>query len=241
MSMLKKLKGLFIKESNDQTDLPMTDDSSNLPPDTSNMPPATIKLDLSVDTADKANLIAQVQPVTNTPQPGVVTDKYVDMVLEALEKNNLPSFDYLEFRHIVRLSETSNVDEKTRFESALTYAKSMGKTAAQLMEDAKHYVQIIDREVQQFDQTVLQQITTEVGGIEQKMQEILDGIAAKEAKILALQAEIQQEQQVVDALKLQAAQTVGDIDTQKNHFKVSSEAIQLQILEDMQKIQNYSL
>lgn len=227
------------QQQGDSSNLPLADDTNNAPP----VVPTTLHWDLSVDTDDKKDLPqTQQTPPQSTPLTtiqGVVSDKYLDDLMDVLEKHNLPGFDYLEFRHVVNLSESGGSDEKTRYGSALTLAKAMGRTPDQLLEDARHYLSILQQENQNFSQNVLLSITQQIGYIEKKINEVLADINAKEAQILALQTAIKDNEKAIEALKIEASAVASQIETNKANFSASCDSVLQQIEADIFKIEKY--
>ena len=63
-------------------------------------------------------------------------EKSLDFLVQALESNNLPGFDYLEFKRAVLQLQEINLDEPTAYKSAVTTAATLGITKEKLLETA---------------------------------------------------------------------------------------------------------
>ncbi|MEL6868102.1 MAG: hypothetical protein AAFP19_27010 [Bacteroidota bacterium] len=95
--------------------------------------------------------------------------KSVEFLTKALEKNNLPGFDYIEFKQSLGALSEMAMDESTAFKSAFATASTMGLTKAKLLETAQHYLKIIMREKTQFEAAMQKQMAHRV---ESKLQEV---------------------------------------------------------------------
>lgn len=69
--------------------------------------------------------------------------KFVELLLKAIESNNIEGFDYLEYKNSLRSIENVIPDEGVRFKSAFEMAKTMGMTKAKLVESANHYLGVL--------------------------------------------------------------------------------------------------
>ena len=52
--------------------------------------------------------------ISDTPSPGKINDKFLNVLFSAIEKNNQEGFDYLEFRNSLQSLKEMNMDEATR-------------------------------------------------------------------------------------------------------------------------------
>ncbi|MBK7338395.1 MAG: hypothetical protein IPJ00_20570 [Saprospirales bacterium] len=61
-------------------------------------------------------------------------------MIKALEKSNLPGFDYIEYKQsLASLAEMVELDERTRYKSALASAMAFGLNKDKLLGSADHY------------------------------------------------------------------------------------------------------
>ena len=97
-------------------------------------------------------------------QPGKVTAKFNDILFSALEKNNLPGVDYLEYRQSLQSLEKMPMEEKVRYQSAFAMAQTMGATPAKLIESAGHYINVLKGEESKFEQALANQEASKVQG-----------------------------------------------------------------------------
>lgn len=118
-------------------------------------------------------------------------------LMKALESNNLPGFDYIEFKQSLGALVSMNMDEGTAFKSAFATASTMGLTRQKLLESATHYKQILQKEKGQFDIALKNRLQQRVGAkleenkrhearlkqIEDQMKRLQDEIGQVKAKI----------------------------------------------------------
>ena len=64
-------------------------------------------------------------------------DKSMEYLTSALAKNNLPGFDYLEFKQSLGALASLNMDEATAYKSAFATASTVGLTKEKLLKDRR--------------------------------------------------------------------------------------------------------
>jgi len=152
---------------------------------------------------------------------GQVTDKFMSILLAAMDKNNLEGFDYLEFKQALKNLENMPMDEKTRYQSAFAMAKTMNVTPEHLVKTAGHYVAILQQEEQKFGQALTAQRSKQIGGREQQMADLEKGIKAKAEQIKRLTEEIEADQKTLATMKKEISGAVVKVETTKNNFIAS--------------------
>ena len=63
---------------------------------------------------------------------GPLDQRSANMIINTLEKNNLPGFDYLEYKQSLEGLSKMNMDEATAFQSAFVTASTLGLTKEKL-------------------------------------------------------------------------------------------------------------
>ena len=134
MSMLKKLKGIFIEESQDNLD--------DIPKASK---PSPKSMGASGTPASEQSKLASMDKTPGTPD-----NKFTEMLFKAIEENNLEGFDYLEFKQSLQSLKKVETDEVKRFQSAFAMASTMGLTKSKLFESAKHYASVLGAEEKKF-------------------------------------------------------------------------------------------
>lgn len=176
---------------------------------------------------------------SDAPSPGKVNDKFLNVLFSAIEKNNQEGFDYLEFRNSLQSLKEMNMDEVTRFKSAMAMAKSMGASLATIVGSGQQYLTVLKTEQGKFDEAMKNQRSQQIGNKEQQMEEFASAVKAKEEEIKKLQAEIEQTKQKYLDLSQQIKDATRHIESTKNDFVASYESLVGQIQGDLNKIQEY--
>jgi hypothetical protein len=173
------------------------------------------------------------------PSAGKVADKFVEVLLQAMERANLPGFDYLEYKKSLQNLEKMNFDEATRFQTAFAAAQSMGVTPAQLVESAAHYLQALKTEEDKFSAALKKQQTEQVSGPEQQLQQYEQKIARQEAEIKKLQAAIEQTRKQQTELRRDIEQSRRKIHGTAADFEKTYRTIAGSIEADVEKMRRY--
>ena len=93
-----------------------------------------------------------------------VDGRSAQFLAEALTKNNLPGFDYLEFKQALQALAALNMDETTAFQSSFATASTMGLTKGKLLETANFYLKILTQEQNKFEQALQVQTKKQIAG-----------------------------------------------------------------------------
>ena len=171
---LKKLKNIFIVEdaTTPQAEQPPVKERVT-PPASSNAPTAA--------------------PI-RASAAGTVNDRFMDVLAEALQNNNIDGVDYFEFRQSLLSLSKISMDEKTRYQSAFAMAQAMGATPKQLIETAEHYLNVLKNEEHKFAQAIANQQENNIRNREADIQTLAQAIETKNKQIAQLQQEIKQHQ-----------------------------------------------
>lgn len=224
-SMLKKIKSLFVIEE----EAPKAKNESSSRSQTS--APAESKERMDVASADL--------PPSPVAAPGKVTNKFMDVLLGAMAKNNLDGFDYLEFKQSLKSLSEMPMDEKTRFQSAFAMAQTMGATPDLLINTANHYLNVLQKEEKKFEQAVDNQRKKQIGNKEKEIKQMDMLIQEKAEQIKRLTQEIEQHRKLRDKLTQQISQSAVKVETTKNNFIASYQALVSQIQADIEQINKY--
>lgn len=225
--MLKKLKSLFIVE----------DESSAKKPE---MKPGQQKA--SNPPQGKSGKSAKSKPSVNTkpdPGKGKADEKFINRLLGALEENNLKGFDYLEYKQSMQNLSGVEMDEATKFKSALAMAKTMGADSSSLLKSAQHYLAILDKEEQKFLQAFKGQQVKQVGSRNELIAQLENSIKAKTAQIEKLKKEIVDAEKNLVKTKNTIDTANAKVETTKNNFYHSYHIVRQQISDDIKKMQQY--
>jgi hypothetical protein len=220
-SMLKNLKSLFIVEEAGPRKSPPAGDASA-----------------------SANHTAAHTPVHAIPQseaghPGQVSPKFMDILFKAMEDNNPEGFDYMEFRQSLASLKKMPMDEQTRFQSAFAMAQTLGATPSKLLDSAMHYIAVLNREEQQFEQALTAQKVKQIGSKQEEIAHLEQTVQAKADQIKQLTAEIEAHQKQLGQLQKDIAQASTKVETTKNDFIASYNALVEQIQADVDSMKKF--
>ncbi|MDJ1468643.1 sister chromatid cohesion protein PDS5 [Xanthocytophaga flava] len=176
----------------------------------------------------------------NTPAvPGGVDQRIFDSLLKALEDNNQPGFDFLEFKNSLQTLATIIPDESTRYKSAYATAATMGLTVEKLVDSAKFYQGILSREKDNFDKAVVQQVDLNVTAKQKEAERLQTLIQQKAEQIKKLTEEITAHQEEMNKAQSVITEAATKIETTKNNFYVTLEAVMGQIQNDIANIERF--
>ncbi|SEL70048.1 hypothetical protein SAMN04487910_3101 [Aquimarina amphilecti] len=227
--MLKNLKSLFI-----------VDDSEEENKETSE---STEKVDVNSDKKPAASAASIPPPLPNNPvsssSEGMLDTKIVEKLLQAIEKNNLEGFDYLEYKKSLKALEKMPMDEATKYRSAFATASTMGVTLDKLLQTTNFYVGVLDKENEQFIGAFKNQFDSKVSGREREIAQFESIIKEKSEQIKKLTEEIAKHQQQIGDLKAKVEESNSKINKTQNDFKVSYSHLKAQFEEDIVKMQKY--
>ena len=165
--------------------------------------------------------------------------KSIDWLTKALEKNNLPGFDYLEYKQSLGALKSMNLDDATSFKSAFATASVVGLTKKTLLESAQHYIRVLSKEKQQFDEALGKQMELRVKQKQTEVDKLKTGIEQYRAQITELQNKITQSQQIIDQAD-EAIQTQRrKIEKTRDNFEEALKSILDQINFDIDRIGQY--
>lgn len=222
IAMFKNLKSLFIEE--DETASKKTSSPVS----------KVVKKQSSVQPSE-----APVVAESKEGAPGQVTKKFSEILLKAMEANNLDGFDYLEYKQSLKSLSKMPMDEATRYQSAFAMAQTMGATPAKLIETAQHYVSVLQNEEKKFEDALAHQTTVQIGSKKQQISKIDESIKKKREQINKLTKEIEAEQKKAEGMKNDIQQASKKVQSTKNNFIASYNALVEKINHDIQNMSKY--
>jgi len=226
--MLKKLKSLFIVE-----------DENAIEEQKEVKKQKGAKPDVSKKSQANTVKAGSNAPVKMPRSAGKADPKFVDVLLKAIEANNLDGFDYLEFKQSLQNLSNVQMDEKTKYQSAFAMAKTMGATPSKLVNSAQHYINVLKKEESKFVDALKNQTQKQVHdrekGLKQKEQTILE----KQKRIEQLQKEIEADKKSLDTDKAAINQSMAKVEATKQGFVNAYNGVLGQIQDDINKMNQY--
>ena len=228
MSMFGKLKSLFILEDDNESKKAAKKAVDN----------QETNIGKSRSTVSAKDITVNIEP-SNTPQTGKPDSKFVDILLKAVEKNNLEGFDYLEYKSSLQSLSGMDMDEETKYRSSLAMAQTMGATPEKLIKTAQHYIATLNKEKSKFQDALKGQKAKQVTGKESSIKQIEQGIAGKLKKISELQKEIENDNKKVAEMKTGINKAAAKVQKTSDSFHYAFNVVSGQILADIEKMQKY--
>lgn len=164
-------------------------------------------------------------------------DRSLGFLTEAIEKNNLPGFDYFEFKRAVVALRELQLDEATAYKSAFTTASTLGLTKEKLAETAAYYRNVVAKEKEQFDQALEKQTAAKVAGRQEDVKRLRDQIERHKAEVTRLQDEIAAYLKEIEQAEA-AVQLEGEkIEKHRSAFEKTHQALLTHLDRDIENIQ----
>ncbi|GJM31290.1 MAG: hypothetical protein DHS20C18_02910 [Saprospiraceae bacterium] len=223
--MFKNIKSLFIIEEEDQS-----------------KPTPNKKGEPHTKSAQKIpdpGLSSKTKPAPTKASPGQVKGKFTEILFKAMEQHNLDGFDYLEYKQSLKSLEKMAMDEKTRYQSAFAMAQTMGASPEKLIQTAQHYLDVLKKEENKFGKALVSQKEKQIGSKEDQIAQLAQIIQEKNEQIRKLTLEIEQHQKQATHLKEQIGAASVKVESTKNDFIASYQALVNQIVKDMDNMKNY--
>ena len=169
----------------------------------------------------------------------LLDEKSISFLTDALEKNNLPGFDYIEFKQSMAALAEMNLDEETAMKSAFATAATVGLTKKKLLDTAAHYKKILTGEKEKFGKAMQNQMEKNISGKQKEVEKLKDKIEKYKAKILELEQQIEKDQKVIDTADENINAAKAKIDQAKEKFEYAHQSVMNQIEKDMDSIQKF--
>jgi chromosome segregation ATPase len=167
-------------------------------------------------------------------------DRSLEFLSQALEQNNLPGFDYLEYKKaITALLAINQGDLAAAHQNAFATASVMGLTKAKLLETAAYYRNLLEREKAKFDEALETQTQLRVHSKTADIHRLQDQIARHQAEINRLQEEIVQYTDRKQAAETSLQQEQEKLHKTHSNFEKTHAALLLQLDRDIEQIHQY--
>ncbi len=216
--MFDKIKGLFIEEDKSAPKKEAPKVQTDTPTPVDNTP-------VDLDSIDVSN--------------AKTDSKFVDVLMKAIEANNLDGFDYLEYKQSLQSLSKMDMDESTQYQSAFAMAKTMGATPTKLVSSANHYLKVLNKERSKFNQALQNQKQKQITGKENEIKQLEQGIKDKKAQIEKLQKQIEASQKKLENIKGNINKSAAKVESTNEQFLVAYKLVASQIESDIKNMQQY--
>ncbi|MCB0599763.1 MAG: hypothetical protein KDC28_00985 [Saprospiraceae bacterium] len=227
MTMLKKLKSLFVVEDEHGASAakPVESGEEDIVPE--------VKSGTVIPDSD-------VSPRADTSVAGgKVSDKFLNILLAAMDKQNLDGFDYLEYKQSLQSLDQISMDEPTKYRSAFAMAQTMGANASNLVKTAQHYLQVLAEEEKKFEQALVNQRNLQITEKEQNLKSFNQSIADKTSQIQKLTEEINQIRKNMENMTGELQEAQFKLDSTKNDFLITYQSLVDHIRKDIENMNQY--
>lgn len=163
-------------------------------------------------------------------------DRSLEFLSQAIENNNLPGFDYLEFKRAVFQLKGMDIDEATAYKSAFTTASTLGLTKEKLIETAGYYRDLVEKEQARFASALENQQNSKVTGKQNEAVRLRDQIERHKTEIARLQDELAGYLNQVDQAESAAKAEVEKLGKAKAAFEKTNKALLLQMDQDIENL-----
>lgn len=211
----KKLKGLFVETGEEPTK-----QTGNI------QKPASV-----VDTKQHQ------AEVKNTPE-NKIDEKILESLLKAIDKNNLPGEDYLEFMEALKAMQNLNLDEKIKFQTVMATLSTKGLTKEKITESGSYYVKILEAEKDKFFGTVASETVNQIDKRQAEIKSLETANIAKTEEIKKLTGDINKNIEQINTIKKQIEEARSKIDAAQGRFTTTYNAIKDQISTNIEKIKS---
>ena len=187
----------------------------------------------------KSKEVKQSTFIPTVAMNGKTDEKFMNILLQSLEKANQPGYDYLEFMNAIKSLGKMNMDEATKFKSAYTLAQTMGVTPSQLEKSANYYLEILKKEESKFQNALVNQQQNKIGARNEAIKTNQKSIEEKSKHIINLQKEIENHEKQIKKLHGEVEAAKSKVSTANANFVASYQFLVNKIKEDIGKMQQY--
>jgi len=166
-------------------------------------------------------------------------EKSCRSLTEALLRNNLKGFDYLEFRASLRALAHLDMDKAQAFKSAFATASVLGLTRDHLISSINHYKTVLSNEKEAFDQAHRNQVSQQLQAREKEIKALESDMDTFKGQIAALEDKIAQCQTLMQQKQEQMKDAEVRIESTRKHFDHALAAIQVEMDGDVAAIDLY--
>jgi hypothetical protein len=170
---------------------------------------------------------------------GEVSDKFIKVLMAAMEAANLPGFDYLEYKKSLQNLKKMNFTDDVLFQSAYAAAQSMGVTPTQLVDSAQHYLNTLEKEQAKFSQALSGQKVQQVSSKRDELKQLDAGIARQQAKIKELETEIEKSKARQKKLQADISRSNAKLEKTQADFETTFKILTEGIEKDVEKMKQY--
>ncbi len=165
-----------------------------------------------------------------------VDERFVDVLMKALERKNLEGFDYLEFKQSIAALSKMGITGDMAIKSAFATGSTMGLTIDKLLNSAAYYQQVLLDEKAQFELSVQRFVKEHVEGKRQETTGLKKQIADWQTQIDRLKAEITKAEATIGAADAQISEAKQRAAENQARFEATLRVVTAAIQDDMDEV-----
>ena len=166
-------------------------------------------------------------------------ERSLEFLVNAIEQNNLPGFDYFEYKRAVVTLLGMGIEEANAHKSAFATAATIGLTKEKLVETAGYYRNLLTKEKDKFDQALQNQTKGKVTDRQEEVKRLTDQIERHKAEIVRLQEEMAIYRTQIEQAEAGAKLEQDKISKAHDNFERTHTALLLGIDKDIEQIHKY--
>lgn len=125
-------------------------------------------------------------------------NKSLEFLNNAIKANALQGFDYLKFKQSIKALRDLNMSEELAIRSAFATAATLGITKEKILENIKHYQQVLQKEKTAFDAALQKQTNTRINHKQNETSYLQEKIKDHQVQIIELEKQIKEFQFKID-------------------------------------------
>ena len=162
-------------------------------------------------------------------------EKYFDNLFE---KANFPGPDYFEFYKTMETLEAHIPDEKSTVSATFASLAIQGLTKQNLVDTAKKYQEIIEKDNLNFEKALETKAKSELGDRNAKLKILEQKITTNSELVQKLTKEISDAQVLMGQIKNEVLEQENKLNKNKHGYQIACHAVLNKIATDIQKIQS---
>ncbi|HRG34224.1 MAG TPA: hypothetical protein PLN76_13190 [Saprospiraceae bacterium] len=171
---------------------------------------------------------------------GQPNEKFLEILAGVLEKNNLPGFDYFEYRKAVQsIAKLQTMDEATQYKTAYAAAQSMNVSHESLISSANKYLSLLEVEETNFNQSANNYLNQQLASKKSEETQLQDQVQKITQQIEELKAKLETDKTRLTNLQEELGSVSRKVEANKANFKASYQNIVEEIRTDIQKMEKY--
>lgn len=223
----KKIKGLFVTENEDKNIEKGKVDQENKV--------GNVEKEKDILEMMKNKEVGSVKEVRNTGG-GKLDQKILDSLVKALEDNNMPGEDYMEFAQALKSMDNIPLEESVKIQTVLATLSTRGLTKVKIIESGAYYIDVLGKEKSKFGKAMEKQMKDGISSKNEAIIALEELNKTKSGQIVTLTQEITDNQKEIEALKTKISENDLKIRGTEDNFNITFNFVVNQLQTNIDKI-----